>query len=214
MSVRVVIADDHPVFRHGLRAALSVDDSLEVVGEAATAQDCVALVLDQGADVVLMDLEMPGGGVQATAELALRAPEARVLVLSMHDDGDSLVDALRAGARGYLVKGADQAAILRAIQSVASGDLVVGEGIAARMAAFFEIPSNAPARPFPELTGREFDVLTLIADGSDNATIARRLFLSEKTVRNHVSIVLAKLHSATRAEAVARARRAGLGTPG
>jgi DNA-binding NarL/FixJ family response regulator len=213
MTVRVVIADDHPVFRHGLRAALSVDDSLAVVGEAASADDCVAIAVAESADVVLMDLEMPGGGVEATAQLAQRAPEVRVLVLSMHDDGESLLDALRAGARGYLVKGADQPAVLRAIQSVGAGDLVVGEGIAARMTGLFGASGAQAARAFPELTSREYDVLALVADGCDNPTIARRLFLSEKTVRNNVSNVLAKLHAATRAEAVARARRAGLGTP-
>lgn len=212
MSCRVVIADDHPVFRHGLRAALSTEDGLEVVGEAADADECVERALAESADVVLMDLDMPGGGIAATRTLALRAPTTSVLVLTMYDDAESLWDAVRAGARGYLVKGADQPEIIRAIEAVAAGDVVFGAGIAARVAALFDNSRVSAARPFPELTDREFDVLGLVADGRDNSFIARALFLSEKTVRNNVSAVLGKLGAASRAEAVARARRAGLGS--
>ena len=213
MTTRVVIADDHPVFRHGLRAALQSATDIEVVGEAATGPEAVDAAMENAADVVLMDLNMPGGGLNATAALAASAPNARVLILTMFDNDESLFDAMRAGARGYIVKGADQVEIVRAIRAVATGEVVFGAGIAGHALAFFTSTSatGRGGRPFPELSNRELEVLRLIATGQSNGSIAQQLFLSEKTVRNHVSAILAKLRSPSRADAIVRAHRAGLG---
>lgn len=215
MTIRVLIADDHPVYRHGLRAALADVSDIEVVAEAADGSAALATATDIAVDVVLMDLHMPGmTGIQATRELARTAPAIAVLVLSMFDNDESLFAAMRAGARGYLVKGAEQEQIERAIRSVAAGEVMFGTGVAARALAYFAsapIGSRA-ARPFPELTDREVEVLQLVAGGHTNADIARRLYLSEKTVRNHVSNVFTKLQVENRSQAVARARDAGLGS--
>jgi DNA-binding NarL/FixJ family response regulator len=211
--LRIVIADDHPVFREGLRAQLEAAPDLEVVGEAVDGVSAVAAASVQVPDVVLMDLHMPGGGgVQATRQILAAAPAVKVLVLTMYEDDDLVFAALRAGARGYLVKEASGGDILRAIRSVALGEAVFGPHVADRVLRFFaRTPGNAPS-PFPQLTHRELEVLDLVARGLDNHTIARRLTLSEKTVRNRVSDVLGKLHVAGRAEAVAAARDVGLGT--
>jgi DNA-binding NarL/FixJ family response regulator len=214
MTIRVLIADDHPVYRHGLRAALATARDIEVVAEADDGGDAVRLAVEHGVDVVLMDLHMPGtGGLQATRELAAAAPGVAILVLSMFDNDESLFTAMRAGARGYLVKGADQEQIERAIRAVAAGDVTFGAGIARRALGYFSAApaTSRAARPFPELTDRELEVLELVADGRGNAWIASHLFLSDKTVRNHVSAILAKLQAADRGEAGARAREAGLG---
>jgi DNA-binding NarL/FixJ family response regulator len=216
MSIRLVIADDHPVFRRGLRAALANMADLVVVAEVTDGATAVTAAIEHSADVVLMDLHMPGTtGIDATRQLSKAAPNIAVLVLTMFDNDESLFTAMRAGARGYLVKGADQDEIARAITTVVHGEVLFGAGIGERALAYFTAaPANArAARPFPELTDRELDVLRLVADGLNNTTIARRLFLSEKTVRNHVSNVLAKLEVTDRAQVIARAHRAGLTTP-
>ncbi|GAA3814551.1 response regulator transcription factor [Sphaerisporangium flaviroseum] len=213
MTIRVLIADDHPVFRYGLRAGLADVEDITIVGEAADGAAAVARSVELEADVVLMDLHMPGlHGIEATRELAAIAPGIVVLVLTMDDRDGSLFAAVQAGARGYLVKGAEQEQIVRAIRAVVAGEAVFGRGIAERALAYF---STAPAtdratRPFPDLTDRERDVLRLLADGLNNTEIARRLFLSDKTVRNHVSTILTKLHVTDRAQAMIRARESGL----
>ena len=211
MTVRVVLADDHPMYRFGLRAVLDASPEVEVVGEAADGAELLALVARCAPDVVLTDLSMPQlSGVAAIDELSRRHPRAGVLVLSMHEDDASLFGALRAGARGYLLKGADREEIVRAVLTVAGGDAVYGGAVARRMAAALTATSPR-ASAFPELTNREREVLDLLAAGLRTSQIARRMALSEKTVRNHVSAVLNKLQVPDRAAAVACARDAGLG---
>jgi DNA-binding NarL/FixJ family response regulator len=214
MSVRIVVADDHPVFRHGLRAALTGVRDLEVVGEAADGAAAVRLAVEEQADVVLMDLQMPGtSGLDAIRELATAAPRIAVVVLTMFDNDESLFTAMRAGARGYLVKGASEEQIVRAILTVSDGDVVFGSGVAGRALAYFSAAtaSTRAARPFPELTDRELDVLRVLADGASNSTIASTLHLSDKTVRNYVASILSKLQAEDRAQAAVRALHAGLG---
>lgn len=211
--IRVVVVDDHPVYRDGVADALGDEPDLEVVGTAADGEAAVALAARVRPHVVLMDLRMPGGGgLPATAAIAAAHPGTAVVVLTMSDDDDSVFAALRAGARGYLLKESEGADIARAVRAAARSEAVFGPRIADRVLAFF---ASARARstvvPFPELTDREREVLDLVAHGLANAQIAARLFLSEKTVRNRVSDVLVKLHAASRAEAVALARDAGLG---
>jgi DNA-binding NarL/FixJ family response regulator len=210
----VVVADDHPMFRYGLVAALAADDEVEVVAEAANGDELLAAVDRTDPDVVLTDLAMPGlDGAAATRSLLARHPEVGVLVLTMHEDDQALFGALRAGARGYLLKGADRTEIIRAVLAVASGDAVYGEAVARRIVAFFTgAHREYVARVFPELTEREREVLDLVAAGCGNHEIARRLTLSDKTVRNHVSAILFKLQVRDRAAEVAKARDAGLGT--
>ncbi|BDZ65396.1 response regulator [Agromyces mangrovi Wang et al. 2018] len=210
---RVVIADDHPMFRFGLRSALAATPEVEVVGEAADGAELRALVDELRPDVVLTDLEMPReGGLEMLRRLAERDGAPGVLVLTMHADDDALLDAVRAGARGYLLKGADRDEIVRAVQTVAGGGSVFSGEVGRRVAAYAtRPPSNG--RVFPELTEREHEVLEHVAVGRGNHEIAARLSLSEKTVRNHVSIVLTKLQVRDRAAAVAKARDRGLGPP-
>jgi len=215
MTITVLIADDHPLFRQGLRAALADAAGISVVGDASDGAAAVAAACEPGVDVVLMDLHMPGtGGIEATRQIAARRPGTAVLVLTMFDNDESLFAAMRAGARGYLVKGAERDEIVRAIESVAAGDVVFGAGVAARALAFFATApaGSRAARPFPELTDREIEILQLIADGCGNLDIARRLHLADKTVRNHVSNVFAKLQVSDRPQAIVRARQAGLGS--
>ncbi len=214
-AVRVVIADDHPVFREGLQTVLADVGDLEVVGAVADGAAAIAVVERLRPDVVLMDLQMPGvGGLEATARIATVRPEVAVVVLTMNEDADAVFAALRAGARGYLVKEADSGDIVRAVRAVAGGEAVFGSRIADKVLAFFSAaPAAGALTAFPQLTAREREVLTLVAQGCDNRTIARRLVLSDKTVRNHVSACLSKLQVASRAEAVALARDAGLGAP-
>jgi DNA-binding NarL/FixJ family response regulator len=202
------------MFRYGLVAALAADDEVEVVAEAANGDELLAAVDRTDPDVVLTDLAMPGlDGAAATRSLLARHPEVGVLVLTMHEDDQALFGALRAGARGYLLKGADRTEIIRAVLAVASGDAVYGEAVARRIVAFFTgAHREYVARVFPELTEREREVLDLVAAGCGNHEIARRLTLSDKTVRNHVSAILFKLQVRDRAAAVAKARDAGLGT--
>ena len=214
--VRVVIADDHPMFRYGLRAVLDAAEEVTVVGEATDGQQLLAVVDQTRPDVVLTDLAMPGlDGAAATRRLLDRHPQLGVLALTMHDDDQALFGALRAGARGYLLKGADKAEILRAVLAVAAGEAVYGAAVARRIVEFFTgAQQRYGAQVFPELTAREREVLELVAAGLGNHEIARRLVLSEKTVRNHVAAILLKLEVADRAAAVAKARDAGLGSSG
>jgi DNA-binding NarL/FixJ family response regulator len=212
MTVRVLVVDDHPLYREGLAAALSVSGEVEVVGEAADGAEAVALAEELSPDVVLMDLHMPGvNGIEATRRLTARRPEVAVLALTMLEGDDSVFSAMRAGARGYLLKGAGREEITSAVAAAVRGEVVFSAGIASRVLGFFAGPREAGPQPFAELTEREREILDLVARGLTNPAIARRLFLSEKTVRNHVSNVFAKLHVAGRAEAVAKARDAGLG---
>ncbi|MEV6302036.1 response regulator transcription factor [Actinoplanes sp. NPDC051861] len=213
--VRVVVADDHPMFRYGLIAALDGVATVEVVGEAAAGAELLELVDRVRPDVVLTDLNMPGvDGSAATRAILARHPEVAVVVLTMHDEDEALFGALRAGARGYLLKGADRAQIVRAVLAVADGDAVYGAPVARRIVDFYTgARRDFAASVFPELTDREREVLDVLASGADNREIARRLYLSEKTVRNHVSALFLKLGVRDRAAAVARARDAGLGRP-
>ncbi|MGI8874536.1 MAG: response regulator [Egibacteraceae bacterium] len=213
-STRVLIVDDHPLIRSGLRVLLAEEPSVELVGEAATGEEAIAAAAALEPDVVLMDLNLPDiDGVQATRQILGEHPHSKVLVLTMLEDDDSLRAALRAGVRGYLLKGAGGDETVRAILSVAAGDAVFSAPVADRVLdAAAPAPPGAPARrTFPELTDREHDVLVLLAQGCSNAAIAEALFLQPKTVRNYVSSVLAKLNVEGRVEALLLAREAGLG---
>ena len=209
--IRVLVADDHPFFRDGVRALLDSVSDTQVVGEAATGDEAVELALAARPDVVLMDLQMPGlDGIGATRRIVRGAPETGVIVLTMFDDDDSVFAAMRAGARGYLLKGADQDELLRAVRAVAAGEALFSPAIARRLMGFFAALPRGP-QIFPELTEREREVLELIAQGVGNQDIAQRLSLSPKTVRNHGSIIFSKLQVADRARAIVLAREAGLG---
>jgi DNA-binding NarL/FixJ family response regulator len=213
-AIRVVIADDHPIVRAGLRALLSSLPGFTVVGVASTGREAVREVVTSRPDVAVLDLQMPDlDGFAATREIARAAPEVAILVLTMHEDDDSVFAAMRAGARGYLIKGAEQDEIARAITAVAAGDAIFGPGVAQRVLRFFSgVP--APAEPFPDLTSRERQILDLLAAGLSNSVIAARLNVAAKTVANNVSAIFTKLQVADRAQAIVRAREAGLGHPG
>ena len=212
-SIRILIADDHPLFRDGLRGLLDSVPDTEVVGEATTGEDVIAHASALQPDVILMDIKMPGvNGIEATRAIIHTSPHIGILVVTMYEDDDFVFSAMRAGARGYLLKGANQAEMLRAIRAVANGEVIFGPAIARRVMSFLSTPPpSAPARVFPELTEREAEVLRLIAQGRTNEEIAKHLVLSLKTVRNHVSNIFSKLQVADRAQAVIRAREAGLG---
>lgn len=211
-SIRLLIADDHPVFRQGLRAMLDSNDEFEVIGEAADGDEALGRTLELQPDVVLMDLRMPGlNGIDATRRILEAKPNIGVLVLTMFEDDDSVFAAMRAGARGYLLKGSEQDDVVRAIRSIASGEAIFGPAIAGRLIAYF---SSANATAFPELTDREREVLELIAQGKNNQAISNELVLSLKTVRNHVSNVFNKLQVTDRAGAIVKAREAGMGRSG
>ncbi|MFF0338895.1 response regulator [Kribbella sp. NPDC004875] len=214
MTVRVLVVDDHPLYREGLVTAISTMPGKEVVGEAADGEQAVRLAGDLVPDVVVMDLHMPVlNGVEATRRVTEHHPEIAVLVLTMLENDESVFAAVRAGARGYLLKGADRAEIGRALDGVSHGEVVFSAAIAGRVLAYFAAGRPGPeVAPFPELTDREREILDLVARGLTNAAIARQLVISDKTVRNHVSNVFSKLHVAGRAEAVSRARDAGLGS--
>jgi DNA-binding NarL/FixJ family response regulator len=210
--IRVLVADDHPMFVRAISTLLAGEDDIEVVATAASGAEAVRASLQHRPDVVLMDLHMPDlNGIEATRQLTEAAPDVGVLVLTMFDDDDSVAAALRVGARGYLLKGARQEEVARAIRSVHAGDLIIGRQLARRMGALLSDQSAGAPLPFPELTDRERDVLDQVARGLDNTSIGRQLFISEKTVRNYVSTVFAKLHVTTRSEAIVAARTAGLG---
>jgi DNA-binding NarL/FixJ family response regulator len=207
---RVVIADDHPVFLEGLRALLAGTSGIEIVGRATTAAEVFGAVATAQPDVVVLDLNMPGpGGTATIRELRTRTPSARVLVLTMYDDDELVFDAVRAGALGYVLKGADPDEVILAVRTVAQGEAVFGAGLARRLADWFA--RSAPPDPFEQLTPREREVLGLLAHGLRNAAIAQRLGISLKTVRNVVSSVLTKLQVPDRESATRRAREAGLG---
>ena len=211
-AVRVIVADDHPVFRDGLAMLLGSVEGIEVVGSAGTGQDAVELALAEMPDVVVMDVQMPGlNGIDATRRLSVEAPALGVVVLTMSEDDGTVFAAVKAGARGYLVKGAEQDEIVRAITAVAGGGVVFGASLARRIGEFFAAGPAGPPDAFPQLTAREREILDLVAGGRSNAQIAATLYLSPKTVRNTVSNIFAKLQVADRAEAIIRARDAGLG---
>ncbi|KRF07626.1 LuxR family transcriptional regulator [Nocardioides sp. Soil777] len=211
--VRVLVVDDHEEFRRGVEALLSAAPSIEVVGHAGDGRAAVAMALDLQPDVVLMDLQMPLlNGVEATERIVSSSPHISVLVLTMMEDEDSVFAAVRAGARGYLLKGARRSEVVRSIEAVGAGEVIFGPGIADRVMGYFRSARSRPAADvFPELTDRERVVLGLIAEGKENMEIARQLSLSVKTVRNHASNIFAKLQVAHRAQAIVRARDAGLG---
>jgi DNA-binding NarL/FixJ family response regulator len=210
--IRILIVDDHAAFRAGLAALLKSQAELRLVGEAATGTEAVRRSLELQPDVVLMDLGMPGlDGVSATRQIVDASPHIAVLVLTMADDDAAVFDAVRAGARGYLLKGADRAELVRAIRAVASGDAIFGPPVARRLMAFFAEPSRLGPATFPELSDREHEVLELVARGMSNQQIVDRLVISPKTVRNHVSNIFSKLQVRDRSEAIVRAREAGLG---
>ncbi|HET9499473.1 MAG TPA: response regulator transcription factor [Marmoricola sp.] len=214
--IRVLLVDDHPVFRHGLTALLEALPDVEVVAEGADGATAVRLARELRPDVVVMDLQMPGvDGITATRQIVEALPGTGVLVLTMFADDDSVFAAMRAGARGYLVKGADSPDVQRAITAVAGGEAIFGPGVAERVLGYLTRPLSAHDDVvFPELTDREREVLELIAAGKGNHQIATHLSLSPKTVRNNVSNIFAKLQVADRSEAIVRARRAGMGVVG
>jgi DNA-binding NarL/FixJ family response regulator len=210
--LNILIADDHPLFRKGMTALLESMPGIQVVGEAASGREAVELAASLKPDVVLMDLQMPdGNGLSATREITRAQPDIRILVITLFEDDDSIFAALKAGARGYILKDADEDEMMRAIRSAGEGEAIFSPPVAARLIDFFiENSHHEPAAAFPELTDREREILSLIARGDTNAAIAARLFLSIKTVRNHVSNIYSKLQVADRAQAVIRARDAGL----
>lgn len=211
--IRILVADDHALFRDGLRALLTSIEDMEFIGEAADGAQAIEAASDLQPDVVLMDIQMPGvNGIEATRKIVSTSPHIGVIVVTMLEDDDSVFAAMRAGARGYILKGADQEQMLRTIRSVASGEALFGSGIAERLMNFFaNLQPGGDFQVFPELTEREHEVLELIAQGKNNKTIARELTIVEKTVRNHVSNIFSKLQVADRAQAIIRARQAGMG---
>ena len=215
--IRILIADDHTLFREGLRVVLSGVPDTEVVGEAATGEEAIEQAAALQPDVILMDINMPEvSGIEATRRILHTSPHISVIVVTMLEDDDSVFAAMRAGARGYILKGADKAEMLQAIRAVAGGQALFGPAIATRLMNFFR-DIGATAHPvstpqiFPERTDREREILDLIAQGLSNTIIAERLVLSPKTVRNHISNIFSKLQVADRAQAIVRAREAGLG---
>ncbi|MDQ3547323.1 MAG: response regulator transcription factor [Chloroflexota bacterium] len=214
-TLRILIADDHPLVRKGMSAVLASVPDFDVVGQATNGREAVDRAIDLRPDVVLMDLQMPDlTGVAATREILAVAPDIRILVVTLFDDDDSVFLALRAGARGYVLKDADEDELVQAIRAVAAGAAIFSPAIASRVLTVFSVPHPAETDlAFPSLTGRERDILELIAQGYPNPRIAQRLGLSTKTVGNYVSTIFSKLQVADRSEAIIRAREAGLGTP-
>jgi len=212
-SIHVFIVDDHVLYREGVRKMLSVAPDIEIVGEAASGDEAIAQVLTLQPDVVLMDLKMPGvNGIEATRRILYASPRIGVLVLTMFETDETVFAAMRAGARGYLLKDADQEEVLRAVKAVSRGEAIFSPAIAERLIHYFAALRPAAADlAFPELTEREREILHLIAQGHSNTEIAQRLLLSIKTVQNHVSNIFSKLQVADRAQAIVRARDAGLG---
>lgn len=212
--IAVVLVDDHPLVRQGMRAVIDSQHGIDVVGEASDGAEAVAVCAELAPDVVLMDLQMPRlHGIEATRRVRAAAPATAVLVLTMYDDDAMVFEAVAAGASGYLLKGSDGTDIVAAIRAAATGQAVFGAALATRMQAWFSRP-QLTAKPFPELTDRERDILDGVAAGLTNAEIGTRLFLAPKTIANNVAAIIGKLHVAHRAEAIIRARDAGLGGDG
>jgi DNA-binding NarL/FixJ family response regulator len=214
VTIRVVVAEDHPIFRDGLRSLLAGIDGVQLVGEAADGDAAIEQAVRLRPDVVLMDLDMPGrNGIEATRAIRDRQPQVGVVMLTMFEDDDSIFSAMRAGAQGYLLKETTGPELAAALQAVAGGQAIFGPGVARRVMSFFAnaAVANPGDQAFPDLTAREREVLELIAQGRNNGDIAVRLGLSEKTVRNHVSNILNKLQVVDRAQAIVRAREAGMG---
>ena len=212
-TLRILVAEDHPLFRKGMISLLASVSEFEVVGEAATGGEAVARATQLQPDVVLMDLQMPEvHGIEATRRILQESPNIRILVVTLFEDDDSVFMALRAGARGYVLKDADEEEMVLSIRAVGKGEAIFSPAIATRVLAYFASPQPA-ARPeiFPTLTDREREILNLIAQGHPNPSIARQLSLSTKTVGNYVSNIFSKLQVADRAQAIIRAREAGLG---
>ena len=210
--ILLVLADDHPVFAAGLRTVLDAEEDMEVTAVAATGRQALQAVIDDSPDIAILDLSMPDGdGLWVAAQVRKAGLRTRIMILTMSDEDENVLAALRAGAHGYAVKGAGPDEIVAAVRAVAHGEAVFGAGIAAKMLQHFS--RVASAAPFPQLTEREHEVLRLIATGADNATVSRRLGVSGKTVRNYVSNIITKLQVSDRTAAVMRARDAGLGAP-
>jgi DNA-binding NarL/FixJ family response regulator len=211
-TIQVLIADDHTLFRVGLHALLNLFADIQVVGEASSGEETITKAEALQPDIILMDIQMPGvNGIEATRRILHTSPNIAVIVVTMFEDDDSVFSAMRAGARGDILKDADEDEVLRAIRAAARGEAIFGPAIARRLVQFFSKPPAASGHAFPELTGREREILDLIARGESNAEIAGRLVLSPHTVRNHISNIFSKLQVADRAEAIIRARDAGLG---
>jgi DNA-binding NarL/FixJ family response regulator len=211
--IRILIVDDHPLIRSGMRALLASAEDMEVVGDATTGEDAVAMAANLQPDVIAMDLHMPGmGGIEATRKILQANPKTRILVLTLFEDDGSLFAALQAGARGYVLKEANEVEVLRAIRAVNGGEAIFSPTIAQRLIDFFASPRQlTPPVPFPELTDREREILNWIARGRSNTEIAQGLGIGLKTVRNYISSIFNKLQVADRAQAIVRARDAGLG---
>ena len=211
-TLRILIAEDHPLFRKGMVFLLSSVPEFEVVGEATTGEEAVTRAAELRPDVILMDLQMPEvNGIEATKRIMQDSPSVRILVVTLFEDDDSVFAALRAGARGYVLKDADEEEMILSIRAVSRGEAIFSPAIAERVLAYFASPMPAPPRAFPTLTDREREILNLIAQGHPNPSIAKQLSLSTKTVGNYVSNIFTKLQVADRAQAIIRAREAGLG---
>lgn len=214
--IRLLIVDDHTLFREGLRALFSAIEDIELVGEATGGQEAIALTEELQPDVILMDIDMPGtSGVQATRRILRQTPSVGIVMVTMLEDDSSVFSAMRAGAGGYVLKGAQPNELLQTIRAVARGQVLFGPSIATRMMRFFKeqevrFKASLPEEAFPELTPRELEVLELIAQGDKNREIAEKLVITEKTVRNHITNIFSKLQVADRAEAIIKAREAGL----
>lgn len=215
--LRVLIVDDHPLFRSGLRALLGTLPDTSVAGEAATGEEAISLAAELQPDVIVMDIQMPDvSGIDATRRILDTSPRIGVLIVTMFEDDYSVFAAMRAGAKGYMLKDADEEDMLHAIRAVSRGEAIFSPAVARRVIDFFTgarsgVELAVPPRAFPALTDREREILDLIAGGLSNPEIAARLYLSPKTVRNHISSIFAKLQVADRAQAIVRAREAGLG---
>ncbi|MEP7286872.1 MAG: response regulator transcription factor [Chloroflexota bacterium] len=211
--IRILIADDHPLFRDGMAALLRSLENVELVGQAKTGEEVIELADALQPDVILMDIRMPDvNGIEATRRILEASPHISVLIVTMVEDSDSLSAALRAGARGYLLKGADQAEVMRAIQAVSNNEAIFSSAVVPLLSNIFSASRGSAALPvFPDLTRREHEILTFIAQGQSNTQIADRLVLSPRTVRNHISNIFSKLGDVDRAQAIILAREAGLG---
>lgn len=215
-TIRLLIVDDHPLYLEGLRSLFSTINDIELIGEASTGKEAVERSVELQPDVILMDIDLPGiNGVEATRGILSQSPSIGIVMVTMLEDDRSIFSAMRAGARGYVLKGAEPNELLQSIRAVANGQVLFGPSVAVRMMRFFEeqevnFKTSLPEEAFPELTPRELEVLELIAQGDKNNEIAEKLVISEKTVRNHVTNIFSKLQVADRVEAIIKAREAGM----